>query len=590
MRGFRWQFLALLAALVLFTLSLLSRGTDNIPTLTPEPQVEQTATVEPTAAPTANPGVVIVPDDPAEGVITYREGLVGSVQRLNPLLAVENPVDRDISALIFEGLTRINAYGEPIPALAESWVISSDGLEYIVRLRGDVLWQDGVPFSAEDVVFTMSLLRTPDFPGDEAVGAFWRTVETDQLDVNLIRFRLTQPLGSFLDKLRIGILPAHALQGTSASALLSHPFNLSPIGTGAYQLEALRTRNGNSIDTVDLRVAPVYRQRSEGQTGYSIDRMSFHLFAGFDAALAALNSGDIDGLAADNRYQRSPLLSAARSNSLSTYSAVEPTLGVLIFNWQRESVDFFREQRVRLGLETGVDRSSIIERALPNAAVLADSPLFPGSWAYSDDLVWPPYDPANARFLLETANLRNGSESEATAEVTAEPSTHLLNFSILTPDDPALVSMVREIGAQWAQFGVNVTVMPETSEAYQAKLDASDFDAALVELSLGGSADPDVYAFWHQGQYPDGDNYGGVDDRRISEALERGRQEPSGLNRDIYYERFQNDFVDRAIGLPMYYPLYTYVMSADVEGVQLGFLGSPADRFITIRDWAILQG
>jgi hypothetical protein len=40
----------------------------------------------------------------------------------------------------------------------------------------------------------------------------------------------------------------------------------------------------------------------------------------------------------------------------------------------------------------------------------------------------------------------------------------------------------------------------------------------------------------------------------------------------------------------MYYPLYTYVMSADVEGVQLGFLGSPADRFITIRDWSILQG
>jgi ABC-type transport system substrate-binding protein len=155
---------------------------------------------------------------------------------------------------------------------------------------------------------------------------------------------------------------------------------------------------------------------------------------------------------------------------------------------------------VRLGLETGVDRSSIIERALPNAAVLADSPLFPGSWAYSNDLVWPPYDPANARFLLETANLRNGSESEATAEVTAEPTMHLLNFSILTPDDPALVNMVREIGAQWAQFGVNVTVVPETSEAYQAKLDASDFDAALVELSLGGSADPDVYAFWHQGQ------------------------------------------------------------------------------------------
>src|SRR5690606_13016599 len=170
-----------------------------------------------------------------------------------------NTAESDITALIFEGLTRMNAYGEPEPNLAQSWVISSDGLEYIVTLRSDVLWQDGVPFTAADVDFTMSILRAPDFPGDPQLGTFWRTVEAEVLGDHLVRFRLTQPLGSFLDKLRIGILPAHALLGTSAAQLVGHPFNLSPIGTGPYQLEALRTNSGDRIAQIDLRAAPVYQ-------------------------------------------------------------------------------------------------------------------------------------------------------------------------------------------------------------------------------------------------------------------------------------------------------------------------------------------
>jgi peptide/nickel transport system substrate-binding protein len=118
-------------------------------------------------------------------------------------------------------------------------------------------------------------------------------------------------------------------------------------------------------------------------------------------------------------------------------------------------------------------------------------------------------------------------------------------------------------------------------------LESGDFDAALVELSLGDSADPDVYDFWHQGQYPDGKNYGGVSDRLISELLERARQDVSGINRAEFYRQFQQEFVERAIAIPMYYPLYTYATSARVDGVQLGFIGTPSDRFRNIGDWII---
>ena len=175
--------------------------------------------------------------------------------------------------------------------------------------------------------------------------------------------------------------------------------------------------------------------------------------------------------------------------------------------------------------------------------------------------------------------------TEEAAPPTESP--YLASFSILTPDDPALVNLLKEVAVQWSQLNLNVTVDAAGAADYQQRLASGDFDMALVELSLGDSADPDVYDFWHQGQYPDGLNYGGMADTRISEMLEKARRDPSGINRSELYDEFQQTFVERAIAIPMYYPLFTYVTSAHVTGVQLGFVGSPADRFSTLRDWQI---
>ncbi len=597
LRGFRWQLAALLLAAVLFVISFVLRSAEQPPSLPP------TLTSPPAAAASATPDNIVIPptaipDATALPVVTpaaqgqhYTEALVGSVQRLNPLFAELNPVDRDISSLIFEGLTRSDSYGEPVPALAERWIISSDGLEYVMFLRQDVLWQDGVPFTAADVAYTMSLLRSPDFPGNPDLGKFWRTVETEQLGDHLIRFRLAQPLGTFLERLEIGILPEHALRGTTAAQIANHPFNLTPIGTGPYQLEALRSADGVHINQVDLRVAPVYRQRPEGQQhAFALDRVSFKLYGSFDDAIKGLQAGDVDGFAAPDRSQRAPLFDAANALNLDLHNTLEASLGVLIYNWAKH--DYFGDQRVRLALETGIDRSSIIDRTMANAAVVANSPLMPGSWAYLPNLQWPAYNPDQARQLLQTASDRLQRLAADNSAVTPEPTAPggaLFAFSILTPNDPALVSLTNEIATQWSQLNLQVTVDAVDLTTYQARLKSHDFDAALVEYSLGGSSDPDVYAFWHEGQYPDGENFGGVSDRRISESLEQARQDPYGINRIQDYQQFQRDFVERAIALPLYYPLFTYATWPKVQGVQLGFMGSPADRFRTIGDWAIKQ-
>ncbi|MEL7233816.1 MAG: ABC transporter substrate-binding protein, partial [Chloroflexota bacterium] len=221
LRGFRWQFVALVFALILFIVAVTTRSnpqpgpqptaiTENTPTAAAENTPLPTETPIPAAEATQLPASIV------DTVPTYREALVGDVRRLNPLLRGLNPAEDDITSLIFEGLVRTNQYGEPEPDLATDWVVASNYIEYVFTLRRDVLWHDGTPFTARDVAFTMELLRDPNFPGDPEVGAFWQTVETQVLDDYTVRFRLTQPLGSFLDALRVGILPEHALSGTTA--------------------------------------------------------------------------------------------------------------------------------------------------------------------------------------------------------------------------------------------------------------------------------------------------------------------------------------------------------------------------------------
>jgi peptide/nickel transport system substrate-binding protein len=302
----------------------------------------------------------------------------------------------------------------------------------------------------------------------------------------------------------------------------------------------------------------------------------------------------VDGLAARDGGQRNNLFLVANDSDMDMHNQIENTLGVLIFNW--ENSPYFRELRVRSALASGLNRNSLVDRALPNLAVLANSPLMPGSWAYLPDLDWTEYNPEGARQLLAQALERIDRGEEADAEVTDEvvpeatvepASTTYFAFSILTPDDPALVGLVQEIATQWSQLNLTVTVNAADSATYQAVLESGDFDVALVEYALGDSADPDVYAFWHQGQYPNGANYGGADDRRISELLERARRDPYGINRVAEYREFQRSFAERVIALPMYYPLFTYVTAARVNGIQLGFIGSPSDRFLNFGEWSV---
>jgi ABC-type dipeptide transport system, periplasmic component len=110
---------------------------------------------------------------PAEGG-TYIEGVVGAPKNINPLLCQLNEADRDLCSLVFRGLTRLNEGGEVVPDLAESWSISDNGITFTFKLRQDARWEDGVPVTVNDVIFTLGLIKAPDFPGRRDISELWR--------------------------------------------------------------------------------------------------------------------------------------------------------------------------------------------------------------------------------------------------------------------------------------------------------------------------------------------------------------------------------------------------------------------------------
>ena len=578
-RGFRWQLLVFILTFIALLISLAFRISRQISV--PEPNAPtptviapvSTATAEPVALPVAT--VNVDGHDARASFTGYSEGLIGTVKRLNPLFTHLNAVDRDIASLVFEGLFATNEYGAPIPQLAERLVMSSDGLEYVVELRADVLWQNGIPFSADDVVFTMALLSDPQYARYASSAEFWRTIETQKLSERLVRFRLAQPLASFASMLTIGILPEHALRGTTVAQLASHPFNLSPIGTGPYQVAAVRADDAGSVQTMLLQHSPIFQEWLESPAEYQIRELRFDLFPGPAEALDAYRTGQIDALSYVGNRAQLLMLPDAR-----IYTQLESELTALIFNW---NLGQFQDRRVRQALALALDIPTIVERHLANAATFADSPIVPGLAAYQPIPFWSVYDIDRAATLFSTAFKPTEDDSDDSDVETTDAAESAFQLRLLVEDSLPLPELAEDIANSWHALGLEVLVHAVSQGEYWERLRSGEFEAAVVAQRIGG--DPDLYRFWHPAQEETGQNFGGVDSDVISELLEAIRQERNGIVRQSLLMNLQSQFAEQAIAVPLFYPLYTMAVRDRFEGIRLGYLGTAADRFRGIAEW-----
>ncbi len=565
----RWQLLLTLLGIILIATLLytISQG--------------QEQTIALSAAATATPSLAATVVQGRGG--TYVEGVVGYGQLINPLFSLFNDVDRDLCALIFEGLTAVNERGEIVPRLADRWETSEDGLVYTFYLRSDVRWQDGEPFTSADVAFTVGLMQAPDLPIAHAYAGLWRSVTVEVVDPYTVRLVLVEPYAPFIDYTTQPLVPRHILGESPVAELLTHPFNTNPVGTGLFRLVELDQSHA-LLETNPQH--PLWHKTM-------LDQIELRFYNTDADVFAAYQSGAVMGI---GHILLQDLDRARAETNLQLYSARQSGYGLVFFNLKNPDKPFLQDRRVRQALAYAIDRQALIDAALGGQGMAIYSPIMPQSWAYKADIERYERDLGAAAVLLDQAGytLPNPTRVQVGDAGPQQTNVRALNgqpleFTLLTDMTAEHIALANALAAQWAQVGARVLVQPVDFATLTANhLQPRQFDAVLLEWLW--QLDPDPYPLWHETQTgSSGQNYSGFENRDASEAIEVARLLTDRAARKPLYDQFQTIFAQEVPALLLYQPVYTFGVDKRVRNVQTSPLFDPSDRFRNIWQWSPLE-
>ena len=285
---------------------------------------------------------------------------------------------------IFEGLTKIDKTGAVQPLLAKSWDISADGLSYTFHLQQGVKFQDGSPFTADDVKYSLDTAR-----GEKSVNAqkqlFAKIASVDVVDPNTVKVTLSGPQGDFLYDMGWGdaVIVSQKTAATNGTA---------PVGTGPYKLGTWV--KGDHIDLV--------RNDSYWGTAPKLDKATFKFIADPTAATAALLAGDVD---VSPEFPSPESLGQFRNDPRFVVN-IGTTEGetVLAMNNGKAPLDNIK---VREAIAHAIDRKAIIDGAMFGLGTPIGSFFPPGDPAYVDLTSISSFDPAKSKQLLADAGIKN---------------------------------------------------------------------------------------------------------------------------------------------------------------------------------------
>ena len=302
---------------------------------------------------------------------------------------------QEICGSINESLLLFDWQFRPQPNLARSFTVSPDGLTYTFHLRDDVLWHDGVPFTARDVVFSCGTMLPQLNPRSR--NAFSQIDRILVPDAHTVVFRLKQPFNAFLLSLMASsapMMPAHIYEG---SDFRTNPFNFKPIGTGPFRFA--EWKRGQYIH---LARNPHYWK--PGQPG--MDAVYYRLCPTPEQRMVAMETGAVDIAMADDidtvvnaRLVANPRL-VARTDAYNGTGEIT----VMELNQRRWP---FSDRRFRAAFLHAVDREFLVKAINFGLGKVAHGPI-PSTAPYYDEkaLTKYPYDPHRARALLDEMGLK----------------------------------------------------------------------------------------------------------------------------------------------------------------------------------------
>ena len=433
----------------------------------------------------------------------------------------------EVEHLVFDCLWAIDAGGDYLPRLAaevptlENGGISQDGTTYTIRLREDVTWSDGEPFTSEDVRFTWSVITDPDLPiPSRAVWEDIQSVETPDEHTAVITFGETNV--SFLGVAAADacfILPEHALADEN---LVESDFNRSPVGTGPYTVEEWAAGSFTR-----------FQARDDYWAGApAIEEIVVQYPGGAQAIRTALQRGEVE-LALH-------LTSADVSfiQGLESYELVQAPDHAWWQFWLNNEDPILSERPVRVALQYGLDKALITETVMGDIVEPVAAMLPPSHWAHNPDVPSYGYDPEQARQILEEAGWVDTDGDGVREKDGTELSLEVLNIAGQT-ERRQVVQIAQDL---WSEVGFDVTIREIDGASFPPTMAAGDY--GLAYGWFGENQEP-VFSLWLGTNWQ---NYGN------EEALQILREVPETVSREerrAMIQEFQAIVAEDAVMIPL---------------------------------------
>lgn len=367
---------------------------------------------------------------------------VGIAQDLDDSLDPHQTVaagTREVLFNIFEGLVKPNSDGEMIPAVAEKYTLSEDGITYTFTLREGVKFHNGQTVTAEDVVYSINrCAAVPEGQEKPLVAAFSAVKSVEALDEKTVAVTIAQRDLEFISYMTAAIIPADYENQDTA-----------PVGTGPFRFVSRTPQQDFVMERFeDYWGAPAW-----------LDKVTYKICENADALVMNLNGGSIDLCA--------HLTSAQASQLNQNFQVLEGTMNLVQAIYLNNQAKPFDNQLVRQALCYAIDRQGIMDMVADGHGTAVGSSIYPAFTKYFlPELVDKyPHDVAKAKELLAQAGYPDGFDMTISVPNNYQP--HM---------DTAEV-----VAEQLREAGINVTIQPvEWSTWLDTIYNGRQFQATVV--------------------------------------------------------------------------------------------------------------
>ena len=408
-----------------------------------------------------------------------------------------------------------------VPWLAESFEISEDGLEIYFKLRDDIHFSDGVPITADDVIFTFETIMNPGVDATVHRSYYSKIDKVVRISDREVKFVMKEVYFKSLDMTGLlEVYPKHIYEFEDAEEF--NKWRSNPVGSGPYVFEKW-----------DVGKEIVLR-RNENYWGKKpkIDKIVFKFISNEVAALQSLRSHDIDFI--ETATEQFVELSKDKEfvKDVKCLSSFDPSTGYGGIGWNLDTV-YFEDKRVRRAMTHIIDREAINEHIYKGIGHISTGPLYMFGSQYDSSIEPWPYDLEKARQLLSEAGWKDRD-----GDGILDRKGVAFRFKFMYPSGggagPKMAKLLKD---EASKVGIDVIPEPYEWSIFAERLKKREFDCFIIHWSAPVLQDP--YQLWHSSQVgKSGSNYVGFRNAEVDAIVEEARRTVDEGERDKLYHRF----------------------------------------------------